>query len=100
MKKSKRSIGDLIEIYGLLLAYVRFDSDYHDCDTADCGADSCPDKLSERGQKLYDDRKLWHLIKAVPELLEACQALLSVEPCDDVDDIIFQKIIPATNKAA
>ena len=101
MKTTKHTIGDLIEIYGLLLSYVGFDSDYRDCDTAECDEDSCPKHLSERGQNLYDDRRLWHLLKAAPDLLEACKAVKSA--ADNHEELaypILEKVIPTIAKAA
>ena len=39
------------------------------------------------------------LIAAAPELLAACRALISIEPCGDMDSIIENKVRPAISKA-
>jgi hypothetical protein len=70
--ESPTDITDLIEIYGDMLYYVRFDADEHCCED-ECSDDTCPARLCERGQAVYDDHRLWRLMRAAPELLDALQ---------------------------
>ena len=93
IKTTTHTYGDLVEIYGCLLAYINFDSDWHDCED-ECDDEFCSTKLSERGQGVYDDRKPWKLIKAAPEMLEVLTDVLDQVTTDKpVDYQAIQKVI-------
>ena len=78
--ESPTDITDLIEIYGNMLGYIRQDAEVHDPSEHNDDDEYCPAKLYERGQAVYDNHRLWRLMRAAPELLAALQCLLlSVE---------------------
>lgn len=76
METATHIIGDPIDSYSDLLAYVREDAEVHLQIEHGENDELCPTKLYARGQALYDDHKLWRLMKAAPTLLGYCQGLL------------------------
>lgn len=76
METTSHTIDDLIDVYSDLLHYVREDAEVHLAIEHDEDDDYCPTKLYARGQELYDNAKLWRLLRAAPRMLEYLQGFL------------------------